>query len=354
MTLQSSSPAASPGIVPSPSRRCPHQRRRPCRSRLTCRGHAAAANSCGCSWRPPRSWCRGASAWPTPSGSAARRPGPIWSPPRSSTRTFNSRSSSAAPWKRAKPRHQVRSQGRQPRCRQDQMGRGQRHLGQEGRFARRHRRLLPSGTGHQPEDRPRQGRVRQDHRGAKLSGEEERHRTGQAELWTSGSRAISRSNSTTTKARSRPPSRTSCKQQDRTAWVARMVKKGYMTASQEESEEATCWRATNWTLQKVQELKKVLIRLHRSGQPADVRECDQAGRRTSERAGLRRHASTQAVFKQQDAQYKDLARTNQAVQGVRPASGIVVYARPRTDRAAAAARRSRSSPRASRCSTARR
>ena len=45
------------------------------------------------------------------------------------------------------PRRQVRGQDRQPRRPQDQVGRGQRHLRQEGRSARRYRRFLSPGTG---------------------------------------------------------------------------------------------------------------------------------------------------------------------------------------------------------------
>ena len=72
------------------------------------------------------------------------------------------------PGGQGKPRRQVRGQDRQPGCRQDSVGGGQRLAGEKGRSACRDRRLLPSRTGHDPEDQPRQSRVRQDHRGTKL------------------------------------------------------------------------------------------------------------------------------------------------------------------------------------------
>src|SRR5581483_5422243 len=48
-------------------------------------------------------------------------------------------------------------------------------------------------------------------------------------------------------------------QEDRTSWVGRMVKKGYMTASQQEAEMATL-NGNRLDLQKIQEQKTVLMK----------------------------------------------------------------------------------------------
>ena len=108
MTLQSSPAGSVPGTpcpgpchgptpLAVPNGACPPHAVPPAT------GEAASKLArCRCSWRPSSLLIGGRRRGSGSSGSAARRSGPTWSLPRSSTRTFNSRSSSAAPWKRRK------------------------------------------------------------------------------------------------------------------------------------------------------------------------------------------------------------------------------------------------------------
>jgi HlyD family secretion protein len=113
-------------------------------------------------------------------------------------------------------------------------------------------------------------------------------------------------------------------QEDRTAWVGRMVKKGYMTASQEEAEQATL-TSLRLTLQKYQEQKKVLTdytdpvnRQTFKNAIQDAKNKEQAGKATRD--------SAIAVFNQQDALYKDLLEQIKQCKVYAVHEGIVVYA----------------------------
>jgi len=76
-------------------------------------------------------------------------------------------------------------------------------------------------------------------------------------IWRSGSRAITRSKLHDLEGQIQTSESNLLQEEDRTSWVSRMVKKGYMTASQEEAERALLM-GNKLDLQKKQEQKKVL------------------------------------------------------------------------------------------------
>jgi multidrug efflux pump subunit AcrA (membrane-fusion protein) len=115
-------------------------------------------------------------------------------------------------------------------------------------------------------------------------------------------------------------------QEDRTAWVGRMVKKQYMTASQQEAELATL-KGNRLSLQKLQEQKKVL---QEYTDPVNRQTYENAIKQANvdERTAFANLESAKAVFLQQDASYKDLLDQIKQCKVYTPYSGIVVYAVP--------------------------
>src|SRR5207244_1140224 len=93
-------------------------------------------------------------------------------------------------------------------------------------------------------------------------------------------------------------------EEDRVSWVSRMVKKGYMTASQEEAERALLM-GNKLDLQKKQELKKVLSDYTDPTTRKDL-ENKILDARIQERQAYFDMLSKQAIFNQQEAKYKDL------------------------------------------------
>jgi multidrug efflux pump subunit AcrA (membrane-fusion protein) len=112
-------------------------------------------------------------------------------------------------------------------------------------------------------------------------------------------------------------------QEDRTSWAGRMVKKGYMTASQAEAEQANL-TSYKLALQKDLELKKVLTEY-----------TDPVNRQTFENAVKDAVAAEQsakadmdssiATFKQQDKLYRELMEQIDQCRVKAPYAGIVVY-----------------------------
>jgi multidrug efflux pump subunit AcrA (membrane-fusion protein) len=127
-------------------------------------------------------------------------------------------------------------------------------------------------------------------------------------------------------------------QEDRTAWVARMVKKTYMTASQLEAEQANL-TSYKLTLQQKQELLKVLVDFTDPVNREDL-ENKLTKSKNDEAAGLADMESKVAVFKQQDAMYKDLLEQIKQCKVLAPHSGIVVYTVPEQTRTGSGANQS--------------
>ncbi len=119
------------------------------------------------------------------------------------------------------------------------------------------------------------------------------------------------------------------------AWVSRMVKKGYMTASQQEAEQALLM-GYKLTLQKGQEQKTVLTKYTDAVNRLTF-ETAIATAKNAERAGYANMESKRAVFKQQEDQYQDLQAQIKQCKVVAEHAGIVVYAVPeQTQRGAGA------------------
>ncbi len=119
-------------------------------------------------------------------------------------------------------------------------------------------------------------------------------------------------------------------EEDRMAWVARMVKKSYMTASQEQAEEAQLM-GDKLDLQKKQELKKVLID-YTDPVTRQTNENALKTAKNNERAAYATMLSARAVFEQQDGQYKDLLEQIKQCHVIAEHSGIVVYSVPEQTR----------------------
>ncbi len=113
---------------------------------------------------------------------------------------------------------------------------------------------------------------------------------------------------------------------DRTDWVARMVKKGYMTASQEEAERALLM-GNQLALQKVQEQRKVLLTytdpVNRQTYENLIKQA-----KNDERTAYSAMLTAQAVFLQQDSQYRDLLDQIKQCKVYAQNTGIVVYSVP--------------------------
>jgi HlyD family secretion protein len=119
-------------------------------------------------------------------------------------------------------------------------------------------------------------------------------------------------------------------QEDRTSWAARMVKKKYMTASQEEAERATLI-GDKLSLQKLEEQKKVLLEYT---DPVNRQTYDNAIKqaKVDERTAYAKMESARAVFQQQDALYNDLLDQIKQCKIYAEHDGIVVYAVPEQTR----------------------
>ena len=119
-------------------------------------------------------------------------------------------------------------------------------------------------------------------------------------------------------------------QQDRTNWVGRMVKKGYMTASQEQSENDNL-TGDQLNLQNLQEQHKVLVDYT---DPVNRKTYENAIKQAhvDERTAYAAMVSKRAVFVQQEALYKDLLEQIVQCKVYAPSQGIVVYYVPETTR----------------------
>ena len=127
-------------------------------------------------------------------------------------------------------------------------------------------------------------------------------------------------------------------QEDRTAWVGRMVKKGYMTASQREAEEATL-TGNRLSLQKIQEQKKVLTDYTDPvNRQTFINAIKQA--KVDERTGYANMESLRAVFAHQETLYKDLLEQIKQCKLYAEYPGIVVYSVPEQTRSGSGATQS--------------
>ena len=119
-------------------------------------------------------------------------------------------------------------------------------------------------------------------------------------------------------------------QQDRASWASRMVKKGYMTVSQEESEKSNL-RGDELNLQKIQEQKKVLTDYTDPVQRQTLENAVKQAK-VDERTAMADMESKRAIFAQQDSLYKDLQEQIAQCKVYAPTSGIVVYFVPEQTR----------------------
>ncbi|CAN5204438.1 macrolide transporter subunit MacA [soil metagenome] len=115
-------------------------------------------------------------------------------------------------------------------------------------------------------------------------------------------------------------------QKDRASWASRMVKKGYMTVSQEESERAN-ERGDELNLQKLQEQKNVLSKFTDPVQRQTLQNAIKQAK-VDERTAYSDMESKRAIFNQQAALYKDLLEQIAQCKVYAQNTGIVVYAIP--------------------------
>lgn len=115
-------------------------------------------------------------------------------------------------------------------------------------------------------------------------------------------------------------------QRDRASWASRMVKNGYMTVSQEESERAN-ERGDELNLQKLQEQKNVLSKYTDPVQRQTLLNAIKQAK-VDERTSYSDMESKRAIFQQQSALYKDLLEQIAQCKVYAPNSGIVVYTVP--------------------------
>src|SRR5262249_54331600 len=127
-------------------------------------------------------------------------------------------------------------------------------------------------------------------------------------------------------------------QEDRTSWAARMVKKGYMTPSQLEAEEANL-KGYKLTLQQTQEKRKVLLEYT---DPVNRRDFDNKIQqaKVDERSALADKKAKEANYKLQDDQYNDLLEQIKLCKVKAKHAGIVVYAVPEQTRMGAGSQQS--------------
>lgn len=119
-------------------------------------------------------------------------------------------------------------------------------------------------------------------------------------------------------------------QQDRTNWVSRMVKKGYMTATQEQAEEDNL-HGDELNLQNFDEVKKVLVDYTDPVQRKTLENAIKQAR-VDERTAYATMESDRAVFVQQEALYQDLLDQIKQCKIYAPNEGIVVYSVPEQTR----------------------
>ena len=119
-------------------------------------------------------------------------------------------------------------------------------------------------------------------------------------------------------------------EEDRMAWVSRMVKKTYMTASQEEAERALL-SGNELDVKRKKELLTVLIKYTNE---TNLQSLDNAilDAVNAEKTAKSDMLIKQAVFKQQDDLYKDLLDQIAQCRVRAPHSGIVVYTVPEQTR----------------------
>ena len=122
--------------------------------------------------------------------------------------------------------------------------------------------------------------------------------------------------------------------EDRTTWVGRMVKKGYMTASQAESEEDNL-TGDQLDLQNSRSRKRSWSSTPTRQRQTHENAIKQA--KVDERIAYANMESKRAVFVQQDALYKDLLDQIKQCKVNAPNSGIVVYSVPEQTRMGAGA-----------------
>jgi HlyD family secretion protein len=127
-------------------------------------------------------------------------------------------------------------------------------------------------------------------------------------------------------------------EEDRMAWVARMVKKNYMTASQEEAERAQL-TGYKLALQKLQEQKKVLTDYT---DPVNRKTFENAitQAKSDEQAALADLKAKTLIFEQQKALYDDLQAQIKQCRITAEHAGIVVYAVPEQTRSGSGATQS--------------
>lgn len=118
--------------------------------------------------------------------------------------------------------------------------------------------------------------------------------------------------------------------QDRASWASRMVKKGYMTASQEDAERSRL-RGAELNLQKLREAKRVLTDYTNQ---TNVRDLNNKilDAKSKEKSALSDREAARAVFTMEDQKYKDYLEEISKCKIYAPATGIVVYYVPEQTR----------------------
>jgi HlyD family secretion protein len=112
-------------------------------------------------------------------------------------------------------------------------------------------------------------------------------------------------------------------EEDRAAWVKRMVERGFMTASQGEAEQANLM-GVRLTVQKYQKQLKVLKEYTDTGNRQRLQAAITQAE-VEERTAKANLLSAAAVFEQQEALYQDLLEQIKRCTVVAPHAGIVVY-----------------------------
>ena len=119
-------------------------------------------------------------------------------------------------------------------------------------------------------------------------------------------------------------------QEDRASWVSRMVKKGYMTASQLEGEQSTL-NGDRLDLHKAEEAKDVLLKYT---DPVTRRTLENALQqaKVDEQTAYATLRATEAIFKKQGSLYRDLVEQIKLCRIHARHSGIVVHTVPEQTR----------------------
>jgi HlyD family secretion protein len=127
-------------------------------------------------------------------------------------------------------------------------------------------------------------------------------------------------------------------QQERASWAARMVKKGYMTASQEEAEQSR-FRGYQLNLLKLQEQKKVLTEYENQTSLRDLGN-KILDAKSQEKQALADRESKRLVFKVENQKYNDYQEDIKNCKIYAPSSGLVVYYTPEQTRSGSGATQS--------------